>query len=366
MHCKVWRPQESTAVLEKGGDMITEKIILNEERNVTLTTYLQPVGEEFAHIKARPAIIVIPGGGYDFCSDREAEPIALAYLREGYQAFVLRYSVQQNKIWPTPLNDYDEAMALVRSRAEEWHIIPDKIAVIGFSAGGHLAASAATMSVNRPNAAILIYAVLDEASAKEWNETAPDTVSAVDEKTCPCFVAASRTDTMVPAANAIAFCDALYRNDISFESHIYSYAPHGFSLADNTVRQSGWKITERAKDWVRDSIGWLKEVFGDFGDSGMTEPMYGHYALLEHGDTLSVDASIGQIVSTEGGKAFFETMMAQAAGAAGAGVTGGAGEIDLKQSVLARFKMRDLLGFAGMSAETIAEIDAQLRNIPRK
>ena len=111
MHCKVWRPQESTAVLEKGGDMITEKIILNEERNVTLTTYLQPVGEEFAHIKARPAIIVIPGGGYDFCSDREAEPIALAYLREEA---------------PTPLKAFGEQKVLEHGGA-----LPERLLVVG-------------------------------------------------------------------------------------------------------------------------------------------------------------------------------------------------------------------------------------------
>lgn len=346
--------------------MITEKIILNEERNVTLTTYLQPVGleAEFAHIPARPAILVIPGGGYDYCSDREAEPVALAYLRAGYQAFVLRYSVQQNKIWPTPLNDYDEAMALIRSKAEEWHIIPDKIAVIGFSAGGHLAASAATMSVNRPNAAILVYAVLDEASSKEWNETAPSAVDAVDENTCPCFLAASRTDTMVPVGNTIAFCAALDKYDISFESHIYSYAPHGFSLGDNTVRQPGWRVSERIPNWVDDSIGWLKEIFGDFGDQGMTPPQVGHYALMEHGDTLSVDALISQIVATEAGKAFFDTMMAQASGSS-AGTPGFNDDVSISPSVLARFKMRDLLGFAGMSEETIADIDAQLRKIPR-
>ena len=70
----------------------------------------------------------------------------------------MRYSIKEDAKWPNPLEDYEEAMELIRSKSEEWNVYEDKIALIGFSAGGHLAASAATMSINRPNAAILGYA----------------------------------------------------------------------------------------------------------------------------------------------------------------------------------------------------------------
>lgn len=73
--------------------------------------------------------------------------MAQEYLRAGYHAFVLRYSVGwENAVWPNPLEDYDQAMELITAHAKEWHLIPEKIAVIGFSAGGHLAACAATMA----------------------------------------------------------------------------------------------------------------------------------------------------------------------------------------------------------------------------
>ena len=73
--------------------METERIVLNEARNVSLTAYLQPVGGEFNGIGERPAVLVVPGGGYRYCSDREADPVALAYLKAGYHAFILRYSL---------------------------------------------------------------------------------------------------------------------------------------------------------------------------------------------------------------------------------------------------------------------------------
>lgn len=116
--------------------MRIETIVIDKERNVTLTAMIQDVEGEFRGIKARPAVLIIPGGGYMFCSDREADPVAFPYLKAGFDAFILRYSVGEHSTWPNPLNDYDETMELIRKRAEEWNIITDKTAVIGFSAGG--------------------------------------------------------------------------------------------------------------------------------------------------------------------------------------------------------------------------------------
>ena len=93
--------------------MRTEYIVLDEEHKVSLTAYLQPAGGEFAGITARPAVLIIPGGGYHFCSDREADPVAFPYLEAGYQAFVLRYSLNEQAAWPRPLQDYEEAMTLL-------------------------------------------------------------------------------------------------------------------------------------------------------------------------------------------------------------------------------------------------------------
>jgi acetyl esterase/lipase len=243
--------------------MQTETIVLNAERKVSLTTYLQPVGGEFGNIKKRPAMLVIPGGGYFFCSDREAEPIALSYMAAGFNAFVLRYSLEANAAWPQPLKDYEEAIDLIRSRADEWFIDSQKVAIIGFSAGGHLAASAATLSKedSRPNAAILGYP-LTNTDVQRWNKSAPSTISAVDKKTPPCFLFHTRTDDCVPVKNTIDFIAALDAAGVGFETHIYSYGPHGYSLGTSALGVKD--ISSRAPHWLRDSIEWLKEVLGDF------------------------------------------------------------------------------------------------------
>lgn len=166
--------------------MNTEQIILNKERNVTLTAYLQPAGGEFFNIPNFPAILVLPGGGYTMCSDREADPVALPYLAAGYQVFILRYGVGRNAIWPAPLEDYENAMKLIRNNAETWELHRNKIAVIGFSAGGHLAECAATMAQNKPDAAILGYAAVEGETIQAYHPTAPYVISAVDDDTCPC------------------------------------------------------------------------------------------------------------------------------------------------------------------------------------
>ena len=206
-----------------------ETITLCKERNVSLTVMIQGVGGEFRGISDRPAVLVIPGGGYMFCSDREADPVAAAYLRAGYHAFILRYSVGADAVWPRPLQDYEEAMALIDAHAEEWHVLRDKIAVVGFSAGGHLAGAAATLAKRRPAAAVLGYAVLREDTAHELGEDKPSIVEAVDENTCPCFLFATRTDSVVPIQNTLDMMNALNRFQTSFECHIYPYGPHGFS-----------------------------------------------------------------------------------------------------------------------------------------
>lgn len=121
--------------------MTVEKLELKSNPGATLTAYLLDTSKEMPNMADRPAVLVIPGGGYYMCSDREAEPIAMAFAVHGYNTFVLRYTVGEGKDFKMPLADAEEALTLIRERAEEWHVIKDKIAAIGFSAGAHLAGS---------------------------------------------------------------------------------------------------------------------------------------------------------------------------------------------------------------------------------
>ena len=194
----------------------TDKIELNARRNVSLVTMIQKVGGEFGDILKRPAILILPGGGYAMCSDREAEAVAYPYLEAGFHAFVLRYSVGEHRIWPNPLEDYDQAMEYILAHSGQWGLAGDKIVVIGFSAGGHLAGCAATLAKHRPGAAILAYAALDQdiASACQPGVEIPSPIDYVDSNTPPCFLFASRDDTSVPVKNTRQFMEKLEQFDI--------------------------------------------------------------------------------------------------------------------------------------------------------
>ena len=249
-----------------------DTLVLNSERKVTLTTLIQKAGGEFGKFSKRPAILILPGGGYSYCSDREAEVVAYPYLQAGYQAFVLRYSTGEHRAWPNPLEDYEQAMALIRSKEEEWSLMGDKIAVIGFSAGGHLAASAATMAKNRPNAVILGYPALEKDILESCQPgmDMPSPTDHVDGSTPPCFLFAARNDNLVLIHNTLNFECALAKNDVPFESHIYAYGGHGFSLANAAIEDEG--MCPRAPRWVADSIQWLGEVLGQLSPAGMGKP----------------------------------------------------------------------------------------------
>lgn len=321
----------------------------------------------------RPAILILPGGGYHFCSDREADPVAFPYLKAGYQVFILRYSVKDDSIWPNPLNDYEQAMELIRSKAEEWDLYEDKIAVIGFSAGGHLAACAATMAKNRPNAAILGYAVTIGEDVHDCNPSAPDTVSAVDRNTCPCFVFATRTDSVVPIVNSTKFINALAEQGIAFESHIYAYGPHGFSTCDPSVQSRKTVICSRVPNWVEDSISWLRDVLGDFGPDGMTPPVCKKYINGDFEPFLSIDCTCGLLMKNPAALAIVGPIFADLKGKSTQSMEreetdhakGGEGFTEeMMSGIRGRMTLREILSFGKVSEEVLVGIDAQLREIP--
>lgn len=126
--------------------MLCKRIPMNLKKpDVWMDTYILEDSAQYNTGCARPAVLVLPGGGYTFTSDREAEFIALEFNTMGYHAFVLRYSVGAAALVPAPILEGFWAIATIRDHAQEWHVDPDKLAVCGFSAGGHLAAGLMTM-----------------------------------------------------------------------------------------------------------------------------------------------------------------------------------------------------------------------------
>lgn len=229
---------------------------------VTLTVYLPDVSREIPRMAIKPGILVIPGGGYGMCSDREAEPIALAYASKGFAAFVLRYTVGTDKCFEMSFADVNEAMEIIHANAEEWGVNKEKIASIGFSAGGHLCAALATMGNIRPNASILVYPCILEEISRILAFPVPSLDEKVDEKTPATFITASREDGCVPIKHSLAYATALEKAGVPFEIHIFEKGYHGYSLADWTVySKAEEEYCAHLQCWFDLSIKWLYKRF---------------------------------------------------------------------------------------------------------
>lgn len=243
--------------------MFTERINLTDDPDVTLTAYISDISPEMPNMKIKPAVLVIPGGSYKFCSDREAEPIALFYLSKGFNAFVLRYSLNDKADFPTPLNDAEAALKFIRYNCGRFHTDPDKVAVIGFSAGGHLAAALSTMSNEKPNACILGYPCILETTSPILAKPVESVDKYVTDKTPPTFIFASSDDGSVPIENSLRYAEALERNHVGFEMHIFYEGGHGFSLGTDVVCSSkeAQEICKPNSYWADRSSEWLKRIF---------------------------------------------------------------------------------------------------------
>ena len=239
--------------------------------------------------RVRPSVLVIPGGGYEMTSDREAEPIAMQFLAAGFNAFVLRYSVKPS-VFPVALLEAAEAMKRIRDQADEWHVDSDAIAVIGFSAGGHLAANLATSASDdviaahgydpdyvRPNGLMLSYPVITSGSLahrgsfdallgeKKDDAEALEAVSIekhIDAKTPPVFVWHTIPDGCVPCENALMLIDACKKAGVSIEAHLFPEGGHGLALGNaETAWQGVNGIEECVQVWPKLAIDWMHRTF---------------------------------------------------------------------------------------------------------
>ena len=298
--------------------MVHETIYLYEGRaDVTLTTYVLSDSGEMLAGKGRPAVLICPGGAYLACSDREAEPIAMAFAVMGYHAFVLRYSVYggeafDNKFggmtpreecrYPAPMREIGLAMLSIKEHAKQWLVDADRIAICGFSAGAHNCAMYAThwhmpvitdyfgrdKDLFRPAACILAYCISDylymrehadrhsgakdlfdaanlsylgrkEVSEEQLAEVSP--VRFVTEEMPPTFLWTTAEDEVVPVQHSIRMAHALADSGVPFELHIFEEGRHGLSLATQASSGCKTQINKDAAKWIGLADAWLHKRF---------------------------------------------------------------------------------------------------------
>lgn len=236
--------------------------------------------------RIRPAVIICPGGGYEKVAEIEAEPVAKPYFAAGYHTFILKYSIGEKAKDFYPLCQLAATIVHVRKHAKEWFVDENKIAVCGFSAGGHLACSLGTLFNEekilntfgreehiRPDAMILSYPVITadefahtgsisnvsgaELGSEEYRWFGLD--KHVDKETPPTFLWHTAPDQTVPVENSLKMAAALSENKISFEMHIFPEGPHGMSVCTEEIGNG--KVSEYNARWMGWSIQWLNKQF---------------------------------------------------------------------------------------------------------
>ena len=245
----------------------------------------------------RPAIVVLPGGGYAYCSPREAEPVALKYTASGFHAFILRYSTGWDAADFSPLQEVSWVIGYLRENAEAWHIDPEKIAVCGFSAGGHLALASGLLGENKPNAMILGYPAVNIPNYPGANfmlqlltgrKEVTDEDAAyfslenhITKNSPPVFLTATAED-MLTGFGSLPVAKKYSELGLGYELHIFQHGPHGYALADETSADGSTRYLNPAfSHWHELSVKWLYRIFGEltFEDKNLSR-MADHLAAL--------------------------------------------------------------------------------------
>ena len=268
--------------------MLCNTIYLREgDENVRLCTYVCKYEGDMC-VRPRDAVLVLPGGGYEFLSERESEPVAKKFLAAGYNAFVLYYSIGKYAKYPRPLVDVSMAICHIRENAEKYNINPDRIFVCGFSAGGHLSAAIGTLwdrdyakaspdmpfGMNKPRGVIVSYPVIsmgkythessrrtiigDGADAEMWEKECSLELQ-VGENTVPAFIWQTQNDDCVSVQNSMMYALALIDHNIPVELHIYPKGPHGASVVmEETAQANPASLDPHIGGWVKAALEWLQ------------------------------------------------------------------------------------------------------------
>lgn len=247
-------------------------------RDARVKGYLHEDHAELKNHKIRPALVVFPGGAYQYISSREGDDLAFPFFADGYQTFVVTYSVLDKAKGYTPLREAAETMHVIRSHAEQWHIDPARVAIAGFSAGGHLAASLGVLwnepslalpADCRPDAMILCYPAItlyEHAAFPFPGELTGDDASVramlslenhVGTHVPPTFIWTTAEDTRVDPENTLMFVDELQRCHVPYESHVFAHGRHGGS----TFTQEVNRFDPVNRLWLTLCKNWLNALF---------------------------------------------------------------------------------------------------------
>ncbi|MDE6675749.1 MAG: alpha/beta hydrolase [Acetatifactor sp.] len=226
--------------------------------------------------KPRPIVIIAPGGGY-VSVNAEEDRVVSQYNAAGFHAAVLQYSVSPH-CFPEPERDMMLAIGLVRERAEEWGILKDRVAICGFSAGGHLCACVSTLWKKmgeerfKPDAAILCHAVLT-ARLNHCRNFIAGHVGSVDQEaqelafcdrqvsndTPPTFLYTSFEDKLANVENVLYYGEMLAKYEVPFEMHVLPKGGHCAPWCDDTI----WAKPASGRDYnyIRMSVEWMRELW---------------------------------------------------------------------------------------------------------
>lgn len=243
------------------------------EGGARLTAYCRGRTGMLADDGERWAVLILPGGGYECLAPAEDEPVALAFLAAGIQAFVLEYSVLPAQ-WPQQFLEGAAALAWMRAHAADYGFRPDRVAVCGFSAGGHLAGHLAaswdhpvlkerlglTPEQVRPNGAVLCYPVVHQARylAPLGGGEELEVHRLVRPDHPPAFLWATAGDATVPVGDTLDYARALERCGVPFELHIFADGPHAMGLADRESARDEAHFDAHAAAWHPLCVDWLK------------------------------------------------------------------------------------------------------------